>query len=224
MKWYRGERDTVQGGETRSSHRQTWKHWIRVSSDRKELWCKIWAESTPGFTASKTKLNFLFQIWRQATAVMENKKADGKGWSSNKELCPTSRGESLKYARHHSNAWESTIMCSAMQRGCLSSNTPQLQHHRLAPAQPQEVLEISRRYGSTNSLLCPAACSPTHQSALAQLETFEIPGELLASDPQVFLLVSSGSLHHLHRPVSAKVIEEMLFLYRAGKDWARSCL
>lgn len=27
---------------------------------------------------------------------MENKKAEGKGWSNNKELCPSFRGESLK--------------------------------------------------------------------------------------------------------------------------------
>lgn len=47
---------------------------------------------------------------------MENKKADGKGWSTNKELCLTSRGESLKYTRHHTNGWHCRIMCSAMQR------------------------------------------------------------------------------------------------------------
>lgn len=118
---------------------------------------------------------------------MENKKADRKGWSSSEELCPTSRGESFKYTTHHSNGWECTIMCSAMQRGCLSSNKPKLQLHVLAPAQPQEVLNISRRCVSRNSLLHPAACNLTHQSALSQLETSEVPEELLASDTHILL-------------------------------------
>lgn len=54
--------------------------------------------------------------------------------------------ESFTYTRHHSNGWDCTIVCSAVQRGCLSSNTPWLQHHVLPPAQPQEVLSINRRY------------------------------------------------------------------------------
>lgn len=88
---------------------------------------------------------------------MENKKADRKGWSSSEELCPTSRGESFKYTTHHSNGWECTIMCSAMQRGCLSSNKPKLQLHVLAPAQPQEVLNTSRRCVSRKQFIASSS-------------------------------------------------------------------
>lgn len=146
---------------------------------------------------------------------MEKKKGRWKGLEQQQRARPTSR-ESLKYTRHHSSGWDCAIMCSAMHKGCLSSNTPQLQHHVLASAQPKEVQNISRRQ-RLYSLQHPASCKPTHQSALSQIETFEIPGELLASDPHTLLPCQQCELAPSTQASVSKVIEEILFLCRAGK-------
>lgn len=186
-KTYSGGRDNVKWGETRSSHRWTWKHWIRISSDRKELWCRTGAESTQGFTESRKTLNFLFPIWGQDTAVMENKKADGKGWSSNKELYPTSRGESLKYSRHHTNGWHCTIMCSAMQRSCLSSNTTYPTTPCSGSSSATRSIEHQQKIHVSKEFIASSSMQSHILVCFIPAREFEIPGELLASDPHILL-------------------------------------
>lgn len=165
------------------------------------------------------KLNFLFPIWGQDTAVSENKKADGKGWSSNKELCPTSRRESLKYTRHHTNGWHCTIMCSAMKRGCLSSNTSYL----------------TTPYSGSSS----ATRNIEHQQKTCLYKQFIASSSMQSHTPVCFIPardvwdpwrafgIRSTHLAHL-LAAGACIIHTgqcqqklFLFLYMADKDWAQ---
>lgn len=56
------------------------------------------------------------------------------------------------------------------------------QSYRATSIGHQQTIRLYRQF-----FLTPAVCQLTHQSALSQLEIFQIPGEPLASDPQVLL-------------------------------------